>query len=158
VLFPHNESTKDFAHEKGTKAPEGAATGAGSGAVVGGRGGLVSWSWLYCYSGCGAVPRRRTYYGRIGGSRRPWRGGWIDGALIGAGIPEYEAKRYEGRIKKGGILLSVPGSVSFFVRGFCCANWNPLRRVVAVMRRMGPKVLRRSALRIVESPAAKTNP
>jgi len=29
------------------------------------------------------------------------------GALIGAGIPEYEAKRYEGRIKEGGILLSV---------------------------------------------------
>jgi hypothetical protein len=33
--------------------------------------------------------------------------GGIAGALIGAGIPEYEAKRYEGRIKSGGILLSV---------------------------------------------------
>src|SRR5205085_5485879 len=36
VLFPENVGTKDFAHEKGTKAPEGASTGAGTGAVVGG--------------------------------------------------------------------------------------------------------------------------
>jgi hypothetical protein len=33
--------------------------------------------------------------------------GGIAGALIGMGIPEYEANRYEGRVKKGGILLSV---------------------------------------------------
>lgn len=33
--------------------------------------------------------------------------GGIAGALIGMGIPEYEAKRYEGRVKQGGILLSV---------------------------------------------------
>jgi hypothetical protein len=33
--------------------------------------------------------------------------GGITGALIGMGIPEYEAKRYEGRVKEGGILLSV---------------------------------------------------
>ena len=33
--------------------------------------------------------------------------GGIAGALVGMGIPEYEAKRYEGRIKEGGILLSV---------------------------------------------------
>jgi hypothetical protein len=31
----------------------------------------------------------------------------IAGALVGMGIPEYEAKRYEGRVKDGGILLSV---------------------------------------------------
>ena len=36
VVFTENEGTKDFAHEKNTKAPEGAATGASSGAVVGG--------------------------------------------------------------------------------------------------------------------------
>jgi len=31
----------------------------------------------------------------------------ITGALIGMGIPEHEARRYEERIKSGGILLSV---------------------------------------------------
>src|SRR6266581_4368203 len=36
VLFPENSGTKDFAHEKGSKAPEGVATGATSGAVLGG--------------------------------------------------------------------------------------------------------------------------
>ncbi|MBV8816813.1 MAG: DUF3341 domain-containing protein, partial [Acidobacteriaceae bacterium] len=33
--------------------------------------------------------------------------GGLTGGLIGVGIPEYEAKRYEGRIRSGGILLSV---------------------------------------------------
>src|SRR5437660_12036898 len=47
VLFPENVGTKDFAHEKGTKAPEGAATGAGAGAVIGG-----ALGWL---TGIGAL-------------------------------------------------------------------------------------------------------
>ncbi len=33
--------------------------------------------------------------------------GGVTGALIGMGIPEFEAKRYEGRLHKGEILLSV---------------------------------------------------
>ena len=33
--------------------------------------------------------------------------GGISGALIGMGIPEYEAKRYEGKVKDGNILISV---------------------------------------------------
>src|SRR5277367_374833 len=36
ALFPENQGTKDFAHEKNTKAPEGATTGAGTGALLGG--------------------------------------------------------------------------------------------------------------------------
>jgi hypothetical protein len=28
------------------------------------------------------------------------------GALVGLGIPEYEAKRYEGYVREGGVLLS----------------------------------------------------
>src|ERR1043165_189580 len=42
VLMPENIGTKDFAHQKGTKAPEGAAAGAGTGAVVGGTIGLLA--------------------------------------------------------------------------------------------------------------------
>jgi uncharacterized membrane protein len=33
--------------------------------------------------------------------------GGLSGALIGMGIPEYEAKRYEGKVKEGNILISV---------------------------------------------------
>src|ERR1043165_5552360 len=40
VLLPENLGTKDFAHEKDTKAPEGAVTGAGTGGVVGG---VLGW-------------------------------------------------------------------------------------------------------------------
>jgi hypothetical protein len=44
VLFPENTGAKGFAHEKNTKAPEGASTGAGTGALLGGglgwRGGI----------------------------------------------------------------------------------------------------------------------
>ena len=36
VRFPDKQGTSDFAHEKHTKAPEGAAAGAGSGAILGG--------------------------------------------------------------------------------------------------------------------------
>ena len=42
--------------------------------------------------------------------------GGIAGALIGMGIPEYEAKRYEGRVKEGGILLSVHSDNSEWTR------------------------------------------
>ena len=45
--FPKTSARKDFAHEKGTKAPEGATTGAGTGAVVGG-----ALGWL---AGIGAL-------------------------------------------------------------------------------------------------------
>jgi outer membrane lipoprotein SlyB len=33
--------------------------------------------------------------------------GGITGALVGLGIPEIEAKRYEGKIKGGNILIAV---------------------------------------------------
>src|SRR5215510_2257116 len=95
VLFPQTTGTKDFAHEKHTKAPEGAATGAGSGVVVGG-----ALGWLVGI-GALAIPGLGPFIaaGPIMAA--------LAGALVGMGIPEYEAKRYEGRIKRGGILLSV---------------------------------------------------
>src|SRR6266700_3004366 len=107
VLFPANEGTKDFAHEKSTKAPEGATTGAGTGAVLGG--GL---GWL---AGIGAlaIPRLGPFIAAgpimaaLAGAGVGGAVGGLTGALIGAGIPEYEAKRYEGLVKNGGILISV---------------------------------------------------
>jgi hypothetical protein len=56
ALFPDNAGTKDFAHEKNTKAPEGATTGATSGAVAGG---VLGW-----LAGIGllAIPRDRALH------------------------------------------------------------------------------------------------
>jgi len=107
VLFPENAGTKDFAHEKGTKAPEGAATGAGTGAVVGGALGWLAGIGALAIPGLGPFIAAGPIMGALAGAGVGGTVGGIAGALIGLGIPEYEAKRYEGRIKQGGILLSV---------------------------------------------------
>src|ERR1051326_538186 len=107
VLFADNRGTKDFAHEKGTKAPEGAATGAGTGLVVGGALGWLAGIGALSIPGLGPFIAAGPIMGLLGGMGAGGAIGTITGALIGMGIPEYEAKRYEGRIKEGGILLSV---------------------------------------------------
>jgi hypothetical protein len=107
VLFPENVGTKDFAHEKGTKAPEGATAGAGSGAVVGGALGWLVGIGALAIPGLGPFIAAGPIMAALAGAGAGGLVGGIAGALVGMGIPEYEAKRYEGRIKDGGILLSV---------------------------------------------------
>jgi len=107
VLFPDNQGTKDFAHEKGTKAPEGAVTGGASGAVIGGALGWLAGIGALAIPGIGPFIAAGPIMGMLGGIGLGGTVGGLTGALIGAGIPEYEAKRYEGRIRRGGILMSV---------------------------------------------------
>ncbi len=107
VLFPENVGNKDFAIEKETKAPEGTATGAGSGAVIGGALGWLAGIGLISIPGIGPFIAAGPIVAALAGIGAGGLVGGITGALIGMGIPEYEANRYEGRIKDGGILLSV---------------------------------------------------
>src|SRR2546430_8127510 len=107
VLFPENEGTKDFAHEKSTKAPEGTATGAGTGAVIGGSLGWLAGIGALAIPGLGPFIAAGPIMAALAGVGVGGAIGGLTGALVGMGIPEYEAKRYEGRIKEGGILLSV---------------------------------------------------
>src|SRR5262249_34554946 len=107
VLLPENEGTKDFAHKKNTKAPEGAATGAGSGAVVGGALGWLAGIGALAIPGVGPFIAAGPIVGLLAGVGVGGAVGGLVGAMIGMGMPEYEAKRYEGRLKEGGILLSV---------------------------------------------------
>jgi len=107
VLFPESGGTKDFAIEKETKAPEGAATGAGTGAVVGGALGWLVGIGLLVVPGVGPFIAAGPIMAALAGVGAGGLVGGIAGALIGMGIPEYEANRYEGHIKKGGILLSI---------------------------------------------------
>jgi hypothetical protein len=107
VLFPENVGTKDFAIDKGTKAPEGATTGAGSGAVLGGTLGWLAGIGALAIPGLGPFIAAGPIMAALAGAGVGGAVGGLTGALIGMGIPEYEAKRYEGRVKKGGILLSV---------------------------------------------------
>ena len=107
VLFPQNVGSKDFAHEKGTKAPEGAMAGAGSGAVVGGVLGWIAGIGALAIPGVGPLIAAGPIMAALAGMGVGGAIGGITGALVGLGIPEYEAKRYEGRVRQGGILLSV---------------------------------------------------
>jgi hypothetical protein len=107
ALFPDNAGTKDFAHEKNTKAPEGATTGAASGAVAGGVLGWLAGVGMLAIPGIGPLIAAGPIVAALAGAGALGAFGGIVGALAGMGIPEYEAKRYEGRVKHGGILLSV---------------------------------------------------
>ena len=107
VLFPENTGTKDFAHEKHTKAPEGAVAGASSGAIIGGTLGWLAGIGALAVPGIGPFIAAGPIVAMLSGVGVGGTLGGLTGALIGVGIPEYEAKRYEGRIRNGGILLSV---------------------------------------------------
>src|SRR5437773_10399278 len=99
VLFPENVGTKDFAHQKNTKAPEGATAGAGTGAVVGGTLGLLAGIGALAIPGLGPFIAAGPIMGALAGAGTGGAVGGIIGALVGLGIPEYEAKRYEGMIQ-----------------------------------------------------------
>jgi hypothetical protein len=107
ALLPENLGSKPIATEKNSKAPEGAATGAGSGAVLGGTLGLLAGIGALAIPGVGPLIAAGPIMAALAGMGVGGAVGGLTGALIGMGIPEYEAKRYEGRLKKGGILLSV---------------------------------------------------
>ena len=107
VLFPENLGSKDFAHEKHTKAPEGAVAGGGSGAVLGAAFGWLVGAGALLVPGLEAMHAAGPILGMLGGLGVGVTVGGLAGAMVGAGVPEYEAKRYEGRVRKGGILLSV---------------------------------------------------
>ena len=107
VLLPDNQSSKDFAHEKHTKAPEGTTTGVAAGGTIGGTLGLLAGIGALAIPGVGPFIAAGPIMGALAGLGVGGAVGGFVGALVGMGIPEYEAKRYEGRIKDGGILLSV---------------------------------------------------
>jgi hypothetical protein len=107
VLLPDNQSSKEFAHEKNTKAPEGAATGVAAGGALGGTLGLLAGIGSLAIPGVGPFIAAGPIMGALAGMGVGGAVGGLVGALVGMGIPEYEAKRYEGRVKEGGILLSV---------------------------------------------------
>ena len=107
VLLPDSQSSKEFAHKKDTKAPEGTTAGVTAGGVVGGTLGLLAGIGALAIPGVGPFIAAGPIMGALAGLGVGGAVGGLIGALVGMGIPEYEAKRYEGRIKDGGVLLSV---------------------------------------------------
>ena len=107
VLFPDKTTTHDFAHEKHTKAPEGAVTGVGIGGVVGGTLGWIAGIGALAIPGVGPFIAAGPILAALSGAALGAATGGVAGALIGLGIPEIEAKRYEGKVRSGNILISV---------------------------------------------------
>ena len=107
ALLPDKSGTKDFAHEQNTKAPEGAATGAGVGGVLGGGLGWLMGIGALAIPGVGPFVAAGPIMAALSAAAAGAMVGGITGTLIGLGIPELEAKRYEGKVKNGNILLAV---------------------------------------------------
>lgn len=106
VLFPDKRGSKDFAHEHNTKAPEGAITGVGAGGLVGGTLGLLAGIGALAIPGVGPLIAAGPLMAALSGAAAGAAVGGIAGALVGMGIPEIEAKSYEGKIRGGNILIA----------------------------------------------------
>jgi outer membrane lipoprotein SlyB len=107
VLFPDTRGTRDFAHEHNTKAPEGAVAGVSAGGVIGGTVGLLAGIGALAIPGVGPFIAVGPLFAALSGAAAGAAVGGLAGALVGLGIPEIEAKTYEGKIRGGNILIAV---------------------------------------------------
>ena len=108
VLMPRNiDGSNDMGTEASTKAPEGAVTGGATVGAIGGALGVLAGAGLLVIPGLGPFLAAGPILAGLAGLGAGSLVGGIAGALIGMGLPEYEAKRYEGHVQNGGILISV---------------------------------------------------
>jgi len=146
VLLPDEKSSRDFAHEKGTKAPEGTATGVTAGGVIGGALGALAGIGALAIPGVGPFIAAGPIMAALAGVGVGGAVGGILGALIGMGIPEYEAKRYEGRITEGGVLLSAH-----------CDTSDQIKRAKDLLKNTGAEDISSTGEASADRPAAAMN-
>ena len=103
VLFAKKGTMRDFAYESYSKGLQGIDS---RGGVVGG-----ALAWLGGVAelgvpGAGAFVAAGSVLAALSGGMLGAKVGGIAGGLIGMGVPELEAKRFEGKVKAGKLLLS----------------------------------------------------
>jgi hypothetical protein len=86
VLFPDSDETRHFAHEQHTKAPEGAAAGAGGGVVIGGALGWLAGIGTLVIPGVGPFIAAGPIMAALAGAGAGAAAGGLTGALIGMGM------------------------------------------------------------------------
>jgi hypothetical protein len=107
VLLSDKRDQADFGITHDTKAPQGAATGATAGGILGGALGWLAGIGTLAISGLGPFIAAGPIMAALSGAAVGAAVGGLTGGLIGLGVPEYEAKRYESRLKEGNIFISV---------------------------------------------------
>jgi hypothetical protein len=107
ILFPDRSGKRDLGYEKHTKAPEGASAGTCSGAILGGAVGWLTGIGILTIPGAGPFIAAGPLMAALGGMAVGGTIGGLTGAMVGLGIPEYEAKQYAGKLTDGNIFISV---------------------------------------------------
>ncbi|GAB2561893.1 hypothetical protein ISP15_10020 [Dyella jejuensis] len=107
ALLPDQRGTRDFAHEHNTKAPEGATAGGVAGLGVGAAVGWLAGAGALAIPGLGPLIAAGPILAALSGAALGTTAGGIIGALVGMGVPEFEAKRFDGKLRQGGMLISV---------------------------------------------------
>lgn len=123
-----NANKGNLSTEKHTKAPEGATTGATAGGILGGSLGLLAGIGALAIPGLGPFIAAGPIMAALGGSAVGGSLGLLIGALVGSGIPEFEAKKYEAGLKAGNILISVHAD-----------NDEEIKRAKDIMKKEGAK-------------------
>ncbi len=107
ILVPDTTGSRDLGHEQHTKAPEGTATGVTTGGILGGALGWLAGIGALAIPGLGPFIAAGPIMAALSGAAVVGTVGAVAGALVGLGIPEYEAKQYEGKLREGNVLISV---------------------------------------------------
>ena len=107
ILIADNGGTRDVVFETGTKASEGAVVGGSAGGALGGALGLLAGLGVLVLPGLGAFLVAGPIMAALSGVAVGSAVGSITGALVGLGLPEIQAKAYEGKVKGGAALVSV---------------------------------------------------
>jgi uncharacterized membrane protein len=107
VITRDRDELRHISDDTGTKAPEGVATGAATGGVLGGVTGLLAGIGALAIPGIGPILAAGPIVATLTGAAVGAGAGGLVGGLIGLGIPEDEAKEYEGYVESGKILVLV---------------------------------------------------
>lgn len=144
VLLADDSATSEFAHEKDTRAPEGAVVGASAGGLLGGSLGLLVGLGTLVIPGVGPFLAAGPIAVALGGLTVGAVAGGIGGSLAGVGIPDADAKLYESRLSAGNLLLSVHTD-----------DADEVARVKAIFEREGAQDISCSGDSPVETSAAR---
>lgn len=117
VLFPDRRGTHDFAFEHHTKAPEGALAGAGLGGVIGGIVGIAAGVGVLVVPGLGSLVAAGPLLAALSGIATGGMLAGTIGAILGARVPEIQAKHYDGKSRLGSILVAVHVETSGGLKG-----------------------------------------